>query len=236
MGEQARADRYTYMPLVGCFIMAAWGAGEFVEKRRLSKEVVWTAAVVALSAMVLATWVQVGHWRNGVSLFSRAIAVDADNVWGYYNAALALAEEGKDGEAVRYYHESIRLRPDHPDVYKAHMSLAQSLERLGKPEDALAEYREVLKRRPLEAQALNNIGIILAQQGGLGDAIVHYRAALSILPDDPQLRLNLGMAMSLAGRTDEAIAQFEEVVRRRPDDAQARLIMERALSERAGKK
>ncbi len=114
IGLQAQADRYTYIPLTGLFIIIAWGAPELIARLRYRKAVLSVAAVLLLCALGVTTFYQVGHWQSNITLHRRAAAVVPDNYWAYNNLAWSLAThkqaELRDGRtAVKYAKRACEL-------------------------------------------------------------------------------------------------------------------------------
>ena len=79
VGSQAMADRYTYIPLIGLFIMAAWGVPELLKGWRYRKEVLFLSSALSLSCLFIVTWTQVGYWRNSITLFEHTFKVTDPN-------------------------------------------------------------------------------------------------------------------------------------------------------------
>ncbi|MHC4573844.1 MAG: glycosyltransferase family 39 protein [Planctomycetota bacterium] len=115
-GDQALADRYTYIPLTGLFIIIAWGLNDILAKWKYRKTALALAAAVVLPALSICTYFQLRHWRDSTTLFERAVAVTKDNYLAHYNLALALIyAEGRAGEAIEHLHEVRRIRPETVD-------------------------------------------------------------------------------------------------------------------------
>jgi tetratricopeptide (TPR) repeat protein len=233
VGSQAMANRYTYVPLVGLFLMAAWGVPDLVEswqRRRASGAETprWLAlpAVALLLALAVDTRAETRYWRDSASLFERALAVSPDNYLAHFGLGLTLSHQGKVDEAIGQYQTTLRLRPDDA---RTHTNLALLLTGQGKLEEAHAHAQEAVRLYPGYADAHSNLGVVLAAQGRTEEAIQEYQAALALEPDDPQVHNNLGSALAKLGRTDEAILEFRSAVRARPDYELARRNLTRAL-------
>jgi len=218
VGEQAMADRYTYVPLIGVFVMGVWGVGELVASRR---RVLWGAVglvgVVLLGCMVR-TWIQVGYWKNGITLFEHALEVAQDSALAHNNLGVALAEEGKLEESIPHYQQALQINPRYE---RAHYNLGLAMARQGKLDDAMTHYQEALRINPRFSVAHNNLGVMLAQQGRQEEAIAHYREALRFTPDHVTAHFNLGLALAVKGEPDEAIFHYREALRLDPKYADA---------------
>ncbi len=192
-GSQAMADRYTYLSLVGPFIMIAWGASEFVNRRgERARTVVAVLAAVLVCALAVRAWFQARHWRSAMALYEHALAVTEGNYAVHNNLALILVQEGRFDEAMAHYQEAIRLNPE---FAYSHNNYGNALLQVGRLNDAVAQFHAALKLNPDYAEARNNLGITLAKQGKLEDAIEQFLAALKIKSDDPRTVKNLGIAL-----------------------------------------
>jgi hypothetical protein len=145
VGLQGMADRYTYVPLIGLFIIIAWGAAEIFSRLKYKTAVLSTAAIVILSVLSTLTWIQVGYWQNSFTLFEHTVAVTTNNDLMHFNLGSMYLRDGKTDEAIKHYSESVRIKPDQPTI---HSNLAILYGRQGKYDKALESYREVLKYRP----------------------------------------------------------------------------------------
>lgn len=156
---QSMADRFVYVPLIGLFIMLAWGVPDCLAAQRLRRVTLPVAAIAILSAYSVATWFQVGHWRNSENLFRHAIEVTANNFVAHNNLGNALALRGQTNEAVAHYIEALRIEPNYPDP---HGNLGLILASQGQIREAVAHYREALRIDPASAGTLNNLAWLLA--------------------------------------------------------------------------
>ena len=252
VGQQAMADRYTYLPLIGIFLMLAWGAPELWQRYRLRSAWLATASTLLLGALAVCSWVQVGHWRNSVTLFEHATRVTSDNALAHLNLAKLLVWEGRDESALRNFNEAIRIDPA---GVTAHYHLASLLARQGRAEEARRHYAmalwntaeidsgaghsELRSDRPGREPALAQYtaGISLARDGRLDQAILRFRKALELDPELIDARLDLATSLLVQGERVEAHRELAEVLRVRSDYARAHyrlalaLMMEHRVSE-----
>jgi len=212
VGEQAMADRFTYLPLVGVFVMVAWGVPEMLRAQDGRRLVAVGAAAVAACAVVSA--VQLGYWRDSETLFRRALAVTHDNVLAHTNLGTVLATSGRIDEAIGHYEAALRIRPDDA---KTHTNLGMALAAKGDRAAAIAEYRSALAVRPDYAVAHYDLGLALAETGRLDDAIAEYATAIRVDPDYAKAHANLGWALAEQGKLPEAVVQYREALRIDPD-------------------
>jgi tetratricopeptide (TPR) repeat protein len=219
VGSHAMADRYSYVPLIGLFIMIAWGLGDLLTKCPCRRIALAFMTLVSLSALTLYTSIQIRHWQNSMTLFQHALEVTSDNWLGHNSLGNALAAEGKIGDAIAHYRESLRIKPDHA---RAHNNLGISLAKQKKPDEAIAHFREALRIKPDFADAHYNLAVLLLKHGKMADAIAHYRKAMRIKPGDAELHNNAANALLEHGKITDAIAHYRQALRIRPDDPLAR--------------
>jgi tetratricopeptide (TPR) repeat protein len=212
VGEQAMADRYTYLPLLGIFIMIVWSVPEKMHRAATAGAAL---ALVVLSA--LTAW-QVGYWQNSETLFCRAANVTSDNWLAYNHLASALAEQQRYPEALSVARTAVSIHPSD----KTHFNLANLLRKMGDLEGATLEYQRALDANPNLAVARNNLGITLAQLGRLPEAEHQLRAAISIDNNYADAHANLGLVLRDQGKIPEAKAQFEAALQLDPNQSIAK--------------
>lgn len=191
-GEQAAADRFTYVPLVGLFIMIAWGIPCLLERWRYQKIILTVSAGIVLSVSATLTCLQVRHWHNNAALFTHAIDVAADSYVAHYNLAVSLANEKRLEEAMPHYYEALRIKPD---LQEAHNNLGIAFWLQGNVTEAIGHYSEALRIKPDYPEAHNNLALALFRQGRLKEAMAHYYEALRIKPGYAEARHNLQQAL-----------------------------------------
>jgi hypothetical protein len=197
IGSQAMADRYTYVPLIGLFIMLAWSIPADVTFRRSAKLAAAAAVVVIFAALSGLTWKQVRYWHDSASLFGHALDVTPENSLVHFNLALALGGEGRFAEAIAHHEATLRLDPNHRE---ARYEIGILLEQMGKAEDAIRAYREAIRAHPDHVRARNNLAALLARAGRLEEAAFQLREALRIDPSDSKVRKNLEKILEFQDR------------------------------------
>jgi Flp pilus assembly protein TadD len=223
VGSQPMADRYTYVPLIGLFIIAAWGIGHLVSGTRVRTYALAAAAVITIAACTVTARAQVRHWRSSVALWQHAVDVTTENYRAQGNLGHALAAEGRLDEAIVHYREAVRIRPGYAE---AHNNLGLALARQGKIDDAIPHYTEAIRLLPDYFEAHGNLGAALAATGRYADAITHFSIAVQLQPEHPLARQNLarahydfGRALAERGDVDQATRQFLEALRLDPTNA-----------------
>jgi protein O-mannosyl-transferase len=212
------ADRYTYIPLIGLFIMIAWGVPDLIHGTRYAKTALGFSGGIVLAALAVCTWFQLGYWKNSVTLFKHAIEVTSGNRLAELNLGAAFVSEGKLQEAVAHYREVLRRNPDLAD---AHVNLGATMAAMGNLEQAIDHYQQALQIMPDAAEAHNNLGAALMTRGELDQAATHLAEALRIKPGYAEAWLNLGKVLARQGRLDEAVADYLEALRLRSDYSEA---------------
>ena len=216
VGAQAMADRYTYLPLIGLFIITAWGFAELIAGWRNKKKLLALAGASLLITLMVSSWFQVRHWKNSITLFQHAIEVTKNNYFAHDGLGLILASQGKNDEAIHQYLEALRIRPDFAE---AHNHMGNALKIQGIPGEAIDHYKKALGIKPQYAEAYYNLGHILAGQGKIADAVEQYSAALKLRPEYPEVHYQLGSALMNQGKIDEAMAHYFKALNKRPTDA-----------------
>ncbi|MBI3939494.1 MAG: tetratricopeptide repeat protein [Acidobacteria bacterium] len=228
VGGQAMADRYSYVPLIGLFIILAWGATQLVEKRVYGRAMLRASAGVLISALAVCTWFQVGYWRDTATLFDHAIRAVPDNYLAYNNLGYLLAQEGRLDEAIAQYSEALKIRPRY---VHAHNNIGAALAAKGRVDEAMEHYAAALQIRPGQTEAHVNVGIELASRGNVNEAIAQFALALRFDPNDAKAHYNLGLVLAGQGRSEEAIAHYLAALRSKPDYAEAHMNLGVALAQ-----
>ena len=214
VGVQAMADRYTYVPLIGLFIMIAWSAPDILVGWRYRRVVLSISVGLLPLLLMIVTKLQVKHWQSGVKLFEHSLDVTFNNFVIHNNLGAALAEQGKIQEAMAHYTEALRIKPD---LVQAHNNLGGALAEQGKIQEAMAHFAEALRIKPDYAEAHNNLGGALARQGKIQEAMAHYTEALRIKPDYAKAHINLGLAYLMIGNKSSALEEYKILEKIDPD-------------------
>ena len=221
VGIQSMADRYTYVPLIGLFIMVVWGiadfAGEHLPEAWRGRSLAIGAALI-LAPCALLTVRQVGFWRNSETLFTRTVRVTRNNYLAHNNLGFYFSGKGRIPEAMEQYRLSLEINPAYEDALN---NLGYALAGQGKYADAIPLYEAALRTRPKHAEVHNNLGNALSETGKADEAISHYLVALDQNPEHADAHNNLGIAMAMKGRLDEAITHFHAAIRYKPGYASA---------------
>jgi tetratricopeptide (TPR) repeat protein len=224
----AMADRFAYVPLIGLFIMVAWGVPEFLAQHRIRKTILPVAAGMVLLALVVATRTQIAHWRNSIFLFEQAIEVDSDNHVAHKNLALSLAKVGRFTEAYDHARKALRIVPENSDAITV-MGLIHAME--GRTYEAAFHFEKAIKIDSSNDGAHYNLGVALVKLGKMEKAIRHYNEVLRLKPDKFEARVNLAGALLQLARNDEAILHLNKAVQQFPESLEARHTLAISLAE-----
>jgi Flp pilus assembly protein TadD len=214
VGMQRMADRYTYLPLIGVFVMITWQASEWFAARQWGLPALAVAAGLALAGCVAATSRQVTYWQDSEHIFARALEVAPANYMALDNYGRALLKQHKVPAAAQAFAAAVALRPD---LDASRCGLGTALQEQGKLDEAADQFVQVLKVQPDNVVALIQLGIVRGRQGKLSEAVELLTRAVRLRPTDAGAHNNLGGVLLLLGKYAEAARQFEEAVRLKPD-------------------
>jgi len=219
VGEHAMADRYTYVPLIGIFIAVAWGVPSVLSRwnfRRVALGVLGGAAVLAFSA---AAWSQVGYWKNSVTLLSRTVSVTDRNWLAMNNLGISYIDLGQYQQAIKYFQDSSRSKPD---FVAAWCNLGVAYQKLDRHQEAIGYFQEALRIKPDDAESQNNLGVSYQKLGRHQEAIAIFRELLRIQPYRAETWNNLGISYLGLGQYRQAVGCFQNALRINPDYEEAR--------------
>jgi Flp pilus assembly protein TadD len=216
----AFADRFAYIPLIGLFLIVAWGSHDLVVRWRFSKGLVGIVGTVALIALGSITWLYVGQWKNSRVLFEYAVQMTKDNHLAHYNLGVALQREGKTDQAILQLQKALQIMPDNAQF---HNSLGAAFIQKGDLDKALLHLTEAIHLFPGCAEAHNNLGIVLSDRGDIEGAITHYQEAIQIKPGESVFYFNLGNAESAKEELKKAVSAYLKALQIKPDAENVRL-------------
>jgi tetratricopeptide (TPR) repeat protein len=216
VGNQALADRYTYVPMIGLFIIVAWGISDLLSRWRYRTTALPIVGALVIAACAITARAQVSVWRNSETLFAHAIDVTRDNHIAQNNLGRVLAGDGKVAEAIEHYKEALRIKPG---FATAHTNLGAALMKQGKVDEAIAHFTEGLRIKPDFAEAHSDLAVALVGQGKVDEGIAHYAEAVRLKPDFPEAQSNWALALAGQGKLDDAIVHYNEALRLNPSVA-----------------
>ena len=191
----------------------------------------WVAPAAVLATVLLAlgnaTIARNSDYRTSLAIWQATVGTSPNSPDAHANLGVALADLGRNGEAIQHYHQALRLGPGSPLV---HTNLGNALAALGRTEEAIQQHQEALRLKPGYAEAHTNLGATLAGLGKTEEAIEHYTEALRLKPDFAEAHHNLGIALSKIGKLQPALEHWEQALRLKPDYAGARTNLGLALA------
>ncbi len=217
VGEQGHADRYTYLPHIGLFLLAVWLAADVTAVRQ-SRSRFAVAAAVIIVALAWAAFIQTSYWRNSETLWTHALAVTSNNDFAHNNLGYLCVDRGELDKAISHFESAARIRSSRLDTHYnvgsafVQMNLADALARKGQSDEAMIHYEEAIKLQPNYAEAYYNRGNVLLAKGRIDEAIVDLEKTLQIQPDDADAHTCLGNALLRQGLLKEAIAHYEKAL------------------------
>jgi tetratricopeptide (TPR) repeat protein len=208
VGAQAMADRYTYLPSIGLFLLFTWGAADLVSAWGWPRACAVGATAAVLFVCGSLTWVQIGYWKSPLDLWEHAATVTTGNVLAYIHVGNRFEDQGRLAAAKRAYDAAAAINPQ---LAEPHVDLGNVLAELGLAEGALAEYRRAIALKPSSALAHNNLANLLRELGRPEEAVTEYERALELDPH-PGTCVNLGVALSDLGRSDQAADAYRRAI------------------------
>ena len=210
----AHADRYTYLPQIGLYLLLTWAAADLCAGWRHRRVVLGGGATVILVALIFCARAQTSYWRNSESLWSHTLACTSDNFIGYNSFGNALLQMGKVDKAIVQYRQALRIKPNLAGV---HNNLGDILLQKGDVDEAIVQYQQALQINPDSAKAHNSLGNALLKKGQVDEAIVEFQTALQINSEYADAHDNLGNILLQKGEVDEAIIHLQKTLQIRPD-------------------
>lgn len=230
VGEQGRADRYTYLPHIGLFVAVVWFAVDMVTVGRSKRRVAVTtaAAVLIILALAWAAFVQTSYWRNSEVLWTHALAVTSDNDVAHNNLGYLCNDRGELDKAISHFESAARIRSakrdPHYDLASAfvQMNLGDALAGKGRSDEAMLHYDEAIRLQPNYGDAYYNRGAVLFAKGRTNEAIADWEKDLEMHPNDADAHTSLGNALLQKGALREAIAHYVTALDLAPEDPHSR--------------
>ena len=234
IGGQSMADRYSYVPLIGVFIMAAWAAGDAAAAWPHRRSVLSLASGAIIAVLAVLTFRQLGYWKDGISLFRHALAVTENNWVAHANLAATLSKSSAPGAGAEFQ-ETMRILAAFAETYDRK---GAELERMpGHSAEAIKQFRTAVRILPVLAEPHYNLGTALAKiPGRLPEAIEELRTAVRLKPGFAEAHYNLGAVLvDTPGGQAEAAREYETVTRLQPDNFDAHFRLGLLLSGMPGR-
>lgn len=211
------ADHYLYLSMIGPALLLAWVLRDRVGHAG------FLAAGVLLAILAVLSAVQVGIWRDDLTLYRHTLAVNPRSWVAHDNLGAALAARGRSAEALAEYEAAIAINPRDA---RTRCNLGTALDEMDRTEEALPHLEAAVALEPRDRSARENLAIALLRSGRPAEAETHLRAALEIEPGSFRAHYYLAGALDRLGRIEEAVPHLEEAVRLNPSFAPARRDLE----------
>jgi protein O-mannosyl-transferase len=251
VGAQSMADRYTYLPSIGIFIMIAWGLAALSVNWRYRKETLAISSALVVITLMSLTRTQVSCWKDSLALFGHAVAVTENNYTMHHSLGWALARANRLDEAAFHLNRSLQLRPDaethldmadvlikrrhfeealthlhvvlnaEPTNVIAHYDLGILLQAQGEPDKAINAYEQAVRLDRNHSGAFNNLGILKTEKGQLAEAAECFHQSIRIAPDKAPAHRNLAAVLLMQDQTREAAEQYRTALRIDPNDEES---------------
>ncbi len=234
-GVHGMADRFTYIPLIGLFVVIAWGVADLIESlgsnRRMegrknegyffhilhSSVLPWSAAI-SLVCLSICTWVQLGFWKNSITIFTRALEVTTRNYVAHLNLGTALAERKDYRTAAKHFEASLRVMPEQP---KAHFNLGNALYAMGEIDLAIAHFADAVRLNPNFEDARINLIAATAEKRRNVKPNTERPAVRSKQREEALKHYRKGLDFDVSGKPSEAMREYREAIRLDPTLAEA---------------
>ena len=151
VGNQSMADRYTYVPHIGLFIIISWGIPDFLTKFNFKKTFFIITASLYISFCLICTWIQVSHWKNGITLFTHTLKVAPNNPFAHNNLGVEYFHKKKYDKAIFQFNKALALKPYYKEVY---YNLGLVFQQMENSEEALSHFQKSLHINPDYTEAL----------------------------------------------------------------------------------
>ncbi len=217
VGATAMADRYTYIPAIGIFLIVAFGVNEAAGRLPSLKKLFAALAAVVLLVCLAMTQYQLHYWRDSETLFRHAIAVTKNNDVARCNLGYVFEQQGRYDEALAEYRAALQINPGH---YQVRFPIGNMLAQLGRNGEALAEYRECLRLNPQVPMLHNAAGCALAALGETGGALAEFAKAERLEPRYARPHLEAADIFSRQGQATNAVAELWAAVKTEPYNVQ----------------
>jgi tetratricopeptide (TPR) repeat protein len=241
-GNEAPADRFTYLPQIGVAVALAWWGADWCRHQPHRRWVYGVGCGAAVLILMGCAIEQASYWRNSETLWRHTLDCTSDNYWVHNLLGNAFGNAGRDEEAERQFRQAARIIGEKLSVYGRDTGRKpQSLEEKGLKQDcsvayfrlgvtaasqnrmnqAAADYQKAIEIDNDNALAHNNLGYALLVSGEYYEALHHFEVALRVAPEFAAAHFNQGRALQALGHLRSAMAEYREAIRLRSDYADA---------------
>lgn len=228
VGAASMADRYTYVPSIGFFMVVVWGAAELFSARLRGKIILSVAGGAALFGCGWITARQISYWRDSITLFRHTMEVTTDNYAAENTLGKAYEKAGDHMHALLLYQASVATEPRFPP---SQFNLAMELLTFGKTDEALEHLQITAKLVPRDPDVQYDLGIYFSQHGAWTNAANCFSNSVQVRPDFVPAQMALGSAYANIGHAAEAAQHYRATLRLDPAQWPAQTNLDRLLKE-----
>jgi tetratricopeptide (TPR) repeat protein len=225
VGPQAMADRFTYIPLIGLFILCVWAFHEIAAYLRINRIFISIAAGLIIFIYSALCWQQISHWQDTYTLFTRALSVTENNYVAHAGLGNLFSKQGKLEDAADHFHSALKIAPGYKT---AHIGYGITLAKMQRLPAAEFHFKKALEIDPDFTPAHYNLGLSLYRREIMPEAAYHFEQALQLQPDHPKAHYYLGNILAHQGKIHSAIVHFQKALEILPHDARIQKNLERA--------
>jgi protein O-mannosyl-transferase len=224
--DAAHADRYTYLPEIGLALAGTWALADWSAQWKYRTVILGGLMTAVIGTLIGLGHAQTSYWRDGETLWKRALACTTGNPVAHYNLGIILLLRGDQDDATAEFRKAVAIKPDYVAALN---NLGGNLVAKGSNVEAIVQFRKALEIDPNYEMAHYNLGHAFAAEGRLDEAIAQYRKALEIKPDYANAHYGLGTALFAEKKWEESIAQLRAALETKPDLPETRYTLAKAL-------
>jgi len=233
VGQQAMADRYAYVPLIGIFVMLVWSMADWADSKKINLPARAAAAAIILTGLSILTWRQIGYWQDSDALWAHTAALTENNLFAEDNVGKSLLRQGRPQDALPHLQNAVRIDPRDPT---RHLNFASGLAQSGRSQDAVREYETAIRLTSdpeVQVRCYETIAVLYGMLGDYSKARESYRQALQVDPaqgpqmeerlsqeaadeDSGQSYMQLGLLLEETGKFSEAHSAFVQALKLDP--------------------
>ncbi len=218
VGDQAMADRYAYIPLIGVFVAVLWLIADVCTRKRAAVMVVSLASLGVVTILAVRTRIQIGYWHDSITLWSHALQVTDRNFVAHDSLGADLLDQGRVQEAAAHFQAALSINPRDPF---GHLDLGVCQKQAGNLQAAAANFQSALALTSdpsLRATAFSNLGTVYRRSGDYPRARENYEQALRLTPDSRLALTGMGLVLQKLGDLPQAVSYYARATRVEPSD------------------
>lgn len=214
VGAQAMADRFSYVPIVGIFLMIIWALADFAAHSPWRRKLAFIAVGIAATSLAISSRQQLSHWKNSITLWEHTLRVTTNNYMAHHDLGVALREAGRLDNAASQFEAALRIKENPVSQYE----LALVLERQGRTNDAIAQLDKSVSMNPQWINARQRLAYLMAAGGDVTNALRQYAELLNMGAARHDIHVRMAVLLAAVSQTGEAIEHYREALRASPDD------------------